>query len=153
MKYKTTKTISKEVIDEILDIKKNKLLTPENIVEQAKSKDSALHDMFEWDNTKASEQWRLQQARVLLNEIKVIVDEKELFAFENVSIDIDEEDNGKERIYVTRDEIFSNVRYKKQILKQAINAINHWQEKYNEYKELKPIFTGIKKVKNKLKVR
>ena len=72
MKYKTTKRINKDMIKEILDIKKKSGLTAEAIVEQAKKKKSELHEFFEWDDTKAAEQWRIQQARILINEVKVL---------------------------------------------------------------------------------
>ncbi len=41
-------------------------LTPPNIVEAARPDTSPLHRYFEWDNKAAAEQWRLQQARVLV---------------------------------------------------------------------------------------
>ena len=72
VKYKTTQRLTKEVINEILKIQKDKGLTPEEIVKVAKPKDNPLHDLFEWDNKIASDQWRLQQARVIVNEVKVV---------------------------------------------------------------------------------
>lgn len=43
------------------------------IVKESKKEDAILHNYFEWDNKKAGEQWRLQQARKLINNIEVIV--------------------------------------------------------------------------------
>lgn len=48
-------------------------LTPEVIVNEAKSKKSPLHPIFEWDNDKAAANYRLQQARILLNNIQVTI--------------------------------------------------------------------------------
>jgi len=45
-------------------------------------------NFFDWDNSSAGEKWRLQQARCLVNEIKIVVEDKEMYAFENVNISV-----------------------------------------------------------------
>ena len=47
-------------------------LTAELVVGESKKANSPLHGYFEWDNDKAAEKWRFQQARVLINNIEVI---------------------------------------------------------------------------------
>jgi hypothetical protein len=44
-------------------------LTPEQVVRDAKSLTSPLHDYFQWDDTKAALAWRTQQARVLIRSV------------------------------------------------------------------------------------
>jgi hypothetical protein len=51
----------------------NGALIPELIVEEARDKGSVLHPLFEWDDKKAAQGYRLQQARILLNNIQVKV--------------------------------------------------------------------------------
>jgi flagellar basal body rod protein FlgC len=48
-------------------------LTPEAVVEDAKSKDSPLHDHFLWDTKKAAYQHWLDQARALIRSVRVEV--------------------------------------------------------------------------------
>jgi len=48
-------------------------ITPEILVNEAKKRKSPLHNIFEWDDTKAAGNYRLQQARILLNNIQVTV--------------------------------------------------------------------------------
>jgi hypothetical protein len=48
-------------------------LTPETLVEHSKNKKSPLYKLFEWDNEKAADKWRLQQARMLINNVEVTV--------------------------------------------------------------------------------
>ena len=117
MEYKTTGKITKEKIREVVRIKESKGLTAENLLEVAKNKNNPLHDLFEWDNTKAAEQYRLQQARVFINEIKIIVDTKEYFAFENVSVKVDSVNDSRE--YVSRADIMSDSVLRQQIAEQA----------------------------------
>ena len=48
-------------------------LTPEAVLEDAKRKDSPLHQHFEWDTKKAAHSWWLQQARDLIRSVRVEV--------------------------------------------------------------------------------
>lgn len=46
-------------------------LTPENVLDASRPKNALLHNYFEWDDSVAAERHRIQQARVLLNNIEV----------------------------------------------------------------------------------
>lgn len=52
--------------------RQNGALEAEAVVDAAKPKDHPLHDRFEWDNKKASHEYRLIQARHLIREVRVI---------------------------------------------------------------------------------
>ncbi len=65
--------IKKEM--QFLDKKYPVLLKPQSIVDYAKDPKTALHSCFEWDNKKASNEYRLLQAR---NIIRVFVEEEPL---------------------------------------------------------------------------
>jgi hypothetical protein len=46
-------------------------LTPNLVVEVAKNPKSVLHHLFEWDNAKAGESFRVAQARAIITSVKV----------------------------------------------------------------------------------
>jgi len=46
-------------------------LTPTLVVEVAKNPKSVLHHLFEWDDAKAGESFRLSQARAIITSVKV----------------------------------------------------------------------------------
>lgn len=48
-------------------------LTPEQIVNEARAKDSPIHHFFTWDDSEAAEKWRIEEARELLKRIKIVV--------------------------------------------------------------------------------
>lgn len=50
-------------------------LTPDAVVDDARSKASPLHDLFEWDNKKAASAWRIQQAREVIQVRMQVVNE------------------------------------------------------------------------------
>jgi hypothetical protein len=153
IKYKETGKLNKEVIEEILDVQKEDGLTAENILERARDKENPLHDLFEWNNSQAGDSWRLHQARLLINEVKVIINQKEHYAFENIRVSIrTNNDNESEtrREYKPIVEILSSEEYRKQVIQTALENITYWKDKYSEYSELNPIFLSIEKVKKRL---
>lgn len=50
-------------------------LTPEAVVAEAKAKSSPLHVAFEWDDDKAAHRFRLVQARYLIKQVEVVVED------------------------------------------------------------------------------
>jgi len=48
-------------------------LTPEGVVEHARSEDSPIHHLFEWDDDRAAHQYRIEQARELIRSVRVTV--------------------------------------------------------------------------------
>jgi len=157
IQYKETGKINSNVIHEILEVEKENGLTAENLLEKAKIKDSPLHDLFDWNNTEAGEKWRLHQARVLINEVKIIVGNREMYAFENIKISVsNREENSKEdkeeysRCYKPIVEILSNEDYRRQVIESALENITYWKEKHSDFAELKPIFVSIERVKKNL---
>ena len=48
-------------------------IKPQDVIERAKVKSSALHDYFDWNNDTAAEKHRLWQARNLINHITVVI--------------------------------------------------------------------------------
>lgn len=56
--------------------KKHGSLTAEQVVADARRKDSPLHPYFEWDNAVAAHAWRLDQARHLIGRFKIIAPDR-----------------------------------------------------------------------------
>lgn len=48
-------------------------LTPDAVLEDARSKKSPLHDQFEWNDGEAAHKYRLEQARTLIRSVRVEV--------------------------------------------------------------------------------
>lgn len=67
--------LTKEAIAEIRALEdKQGRLTPQQVVEAARSKTSALHGCFEWDDEKAGASYRIEQARELLRRVKIVIE-------------------------------------------------------------------------------
>lgn len=105
---------AQKIGEELELIKSKESLNPKNVLKRAKSKKSILHKYFEWDDSVASEKWRIQQARGIVNHvIEVVVvrgEEVEERAFFSVVVKKDES------AYVTLSEAITIPSYKQQLL-------------------------------------
>ncbi len=101
-------------------------ITPSLVVEDGKNKSSPFHNYFEWNDKTASEQYRLQQARNLINHIiEVVVIEgkpSKQRSFFNVV------NGGGERVYVTLNKAVTTKSYRLQLLNQLITVLENATE-------------------------
>lgn len=116
-------------------------LTPEDVLERARTDNSALHSHFEWNDTVAGEQYRLQQASELIRSIVVDVSrsnlsEKKIRAFVSVERD------GK-RSYTSTVHALSDADLRKQVVQRAWADFEALRRRHAGLKELAAIFEAI----------
>lgn len=70
-------TLDDAVHDAVRALDKNGRLTPEAVVRAAKDPTSPLHKRFEWDDSEAAHQYRLEQARRLIRSVMVTITTEE----------------------------------------------------------------------------
>jgi hypothetical protein len=134
------------------EIEKKTLLTPRNVVDEARNPKSPLHDYFEWNNRVAGEKYRIWQAQYLMRAIEVVVtvDGKEETTRKFFSVKVNQEDEKTQRSYVSVEYITKNKNYYNQVIEYALKELTCWQNQYSQYKELAPIFAAIEKVRGKM---
>lgn len=135
----TPQDILKQLADEYGSI------TPELVLEHAKPKDSPLHAFFQWDNTKAAEQYRLVQARQLIRRIKVeyITEETKTVtvrAYHCVMPETDDEQTGR-GVYVPVEAAMSD--YRSQLLDQCKRDMDAFKRKYAALKEVSKVIDAM----------
>jgi hypothetical protein len=117
-------------------------LMPRDVVEEARNPESPLHKSFEWDDTAAAEQWRIEQARRLIQvSVTVLEGSKEpIRAF--VSLTTDRKDGGG---YLLVEKVLSSKKQKEQMLKDAAAELEIFTAKFNTIQELSEVNTAAKK--------
>lgn len=124
-------------------------ITARSLVDAARSEKSALHKLFEWDNKKAADSWRLHQASVIICSLSVVCDDMQdpttIRAFMNVADDCD---NPTRRTgsFINMKNAFSDPEKRELILRCAIREFREIQKKYSNLKELKELFDVIDKL-------
>lgn len=129
---------------ELLKLKKNGQIKPEDVVEAASDESSPLHSWFEWDDTEAARAYRIWQARVLIRtRVTIIQDSQEpMRIFVNLTSERNEGLGYRELVSV-----MSNPDMREQLLADALEEMDRFRQKYEQLKELAEVFSAIKKVR------
>lgn len=136
----------------------NGTLIARDVLDKAKDKNNPLHEYFVWDNSVASEKWRMHQARLLINSIEIVVSYNgkgtTQKAFFNVRVPVGEDYEGTsetKRVYVINNVALNNPDMRRQIVEKAFEQLEYWRMQYQKYKEFKPIVKAIKEIDVKFK--
>lgn len=65
--------LNDDQIKRLTKLERSGKLSPDQVVADARSEASPLHDLFEWDDTAAADAWRTQQARVVIHEVHCVI--------------------------------------------------------------------------------
>ena len=110
-------------------------VTAEQVVEQASKRSSSMHEMFEWDDTKAGYMWRKQQAANILCALHV----------EYITESKEEKEPVKVRAYVGLKQrhgyhkietVVEDVDMYTQLLEKAYNELRGVRNKYKDLGEI-----------------
>lgn len=127
------------VVDELSKLQNlHGAITPDLVVKAARPKKSILHNLFEWDENKAAYNWRLQQARMLMNNIQVVIisdgQPREISVYEVTS---------RSEGYKSIDTFTSDdIQY---VRETTVRQLNTMREKLKTYKELDGVIYYIGK--------
>lgn len=117
-------------------------VTPQELLNHARESNNPLHDGFEWDDGKAAEAHRIEQAghilRCLVVSVKVTEESEPaaVRAFVNVI-------KAERRGYVSLAHAMSDAEMRAQVVSRAWQELMQWRTKYGEYKELARIALAI----------
>jgi hypothetical protein len=121
-------------------------LDPVAVVEAARDKTSPLHDCFTWDNSEAAHQFRLIEARKLIQVHVEMLPGSSDSSPVWVSLTTDRNAGGGYRPLVS---ILSNAEQRAMLLSDALRDLEYFRKKYGMLKELAAVFAAAKKVKKK----
>lgn len=123
------------------------LLRPEDVVKFARNKRSALHGEFEWDDAKASAEYRLEQARRVIRVSVTVLpsphaDQEPVRAYVSIASDRVQPGGG----YRALAEVMSDDQMRAELVNEALGEVKRWRRKFERLRELVPIFKAIDKV-------
>lgn len=108
-------------------------LTPEDVLEDARHDNSPLHSYFEWSDTEAARQYRLQQARGLIRAVVAVyvsTDKPAVRAKAYVHINEPSAPHYRETIHA-----MSLTKTRQMVLNRAWNELQAWRRKYADLQE------------------
>jgi hypothetical protein len=138
-------TVSSEVVQEInsiVEAKPNKCVTPEDVLSAAHDKKSALHKHFEWDDTSAAHKHRLNQARMLIVQSRLVVISGEKRFKVRAFVSLASDRIGGEG-YRSLPAVLSKAEQRQELLRTALKEFTVLREKYRNLSELAGVFTAL----------
>ena len=121
------------------EIQSLECITPASIVDYARSEDTELHKCFQWDDSIAAENWRKQQARIIVSSLVVTV-EKNTAGSQKYRL-IQHDDSTKEYkpvVFTVR-----NMDEYSRLLAQAKRELRSFKERYKSITELSEVIEQI----------
>ena len=146
-RIKVPAQVAGDRIDSLRD-KLGRSIKAEDVLLDAENNSSPLHRAFEWSDSRAANQFRLQQARHLLNCLVTVhirvqhPNEPEARIYTNVRTYHTITENGR-RGYETTSRILSDEELREQLLDDVLEELGWFQKKYKQLKELSGIFQAI----------
>lgn len=139
----TEKKASAQVVGDSLDTLQQEnggRLTARIVVDAARPIDAALHPLFEWDDLRAAELFREDQARHVISSIRIVQPKSDpreaakLFhAFVSLIEDVDDE---KQRAYVPLARVLGSDALLKQAIEKAAAELRAFEDRYAEYETI-----------------
>jgi hypothetical protein len=123
---------------------------PSDVLDDGRNPTSPQHNIFEWDDSVAAENYRLKQAGDILRAIVIVRNDtkepkKPIRAFVHV-----EPPGEKEMAYVDITVAMKDESMRRQVLESALKELEVWKETYQGYVEFMPVITAIGLVRDSL---
>ena len=138
-------------------------VTSEALLDYSRDEEAETHPLFEWDDSVAAEKYRLGQAGKIINQLEVELvyvplesTELEVATREAAPISVSAFMNVAPRatrcsaMFVSAEAAMSNKEMRKQVLANALQELQTFKRKYNNYKEFAEVFAAIQQVENKI---
>ncbi len=139
-----------KVYEELAAINKKNdgLLRACDVVKFAKSKRTALHGRFEWDDSIAGKEYRLHQARKIIRVFVEVVPDTKITEHVYVSLTPDRVRPGGG--YRTIVSVITDEEKREQLLSQALGEMRVFIAKYKRLQELSGVFDAMQEVENQI---
>lgn len=125
------------------------ILQAEDVVEFARDERTALHSEFEWDDSVAAHQHRLEQARKIIRLTLTVVEspagQQTVRMYASCDSDRVKPGGG----YRSLVEVMNSEDLRDQLLHAALRDLRTVRRKYQQLRELQPIFRAIDRVARK----
>ena len=139
------KSLSAEMMTELeyLVERNGGTITPQIVVEAARKEKSVLHSYFDWNDTTAAFQYRLEQARRLIRTWVYILPQKPQRPMRvMVSLSEDRGEDGYRRLA----DVMGDVELREKLLIEAKRDMSYFRRKYAMLSELAEVFAAMDKV-------
>ncbi len=129
-------------------------LTPELVLDDARSESSPIHRLFEWDDTAAAHNFRLLQAAELIRRVKVRVrisetETRSVRAFVNIANPADNALIDRRRVYVPIVDAMRAEHTRSQVIDALHREVLEWKRRAEAYEIFAETCGAIRRITRK----
>lgn len=131
--------------------KNNNRLSPKSVLKDARKKSSPLHKLFTWDDSLAAEKYRLGEARHIIRNITVVVedlgeDQAPVRAYYSISHKSLPESTEAVGTYLCLADAMADPDTRRMLLAQILDEAARWRERGKHFRELAEVFEALDRV-------
>lgn len=140
--YRTPAEVAGKVFEEL---DKTVGLTPGNLVDASRPEDAPLHPEFEWDDGKAAEAYRREQARLMISNLTITIEEQQVEEV-RAYYSLEHGFRSNSGTYVSTIEIMSDSDKREILLEKAKKEMRAFRAKYGMLTELADVFREMDEI-------
>jgi hypothetical protein len=125
-------------------------LHPSALIDDAKNPNSPLHRLFEWDDSAAAQQYRLQQARSIIRSVVVRYRPNPDSGAKSVRAFVAVRQESGERHYTSIAAAMSDEDIRKQTIRRAWDELQRFKAKYQGIAEFASLFASLEEIESAL---
>lgn len=137
------KGLNPQITGEILENIANQYgkIDTENVIEVAKNESNHLHSYFEWNNDRAGDLYRKEQAGQLIRAVNVtIVENENTIECDRAFVNIKE---SQFKGYYAMSKVVNDIDLTDMLIKQAYNELQVYVNKYKHLNQLKSLIDNL----------
>lgn len=126
---------------------------PRVVARSARPKSSLLHPIFEWNDGKAAELYREQQARLLINTVEVDYDGRQAPAYVSTRF-VSQEDSSPHAAgghYSPIETVMSDERLRHSLIEHVQRRLENLRDSYQDLREFANVWAEVSRVSRKSK--
>lgn len=123
-------------------------LRPRQVVDESRPEESPLHPHFEWDDGRAADLYRDEQARNLIRSVRVVTAASDGTTPPEVRLQYVcvAPPGGEDRVYVEATTALSDDVLSKQVIAEALAGLRGWKSRFGHIKELAGVVDAINRI-------
>jgi putative cell wall-binding protein len=121
-------------------------ISPEIVLDESRAKKAVLHGLFEWDDKKAAEKYRLTQAGGIIRNLVVILDEQKSQEPVRAYVNVVPEQPARRGEFINIASAMMNESTRELTLEQAKRELKEFEKKYSNLSELADVFAAIRQI-------
>lgn len=145
-------TLSKEAQRELIALHATRgVLNPKEVVDWARANpESALHRAFQWDDAKAADAYRVEQARAFIRLVVTVPEQSQTPIRMFVSLDTERGPTGG---YRDIRDVLGSDELREQLIEQFLGEMQRFEARYRRVQELAAVFAALDEVKSRRPAR